>query len=72
MEHRHFAWLAWHIEALARTKRLPDIRKLAGEPLEPQSPDEMLANLEAFVRRHNAAQQKLQRIVEAVEAEADG
>ena len=37
-EHRRDAWLAWHIAALSRAKRLPALKKLLGsdkaKPLE--------------------------------------
>jgi len=31
-ERRHRAWLAWHIAALGRAKRLPSLRRLMGMP----------------------------------------
>ena len=31
-EHQQRAWLAWHIAALGRAKRLPSLRKLLGMP----------------------------------------
>ena len=30
-EHRRDAWLAWHVGALARVKRLPPLKQLMGE-----------------------------------------
>jgi len=45
-EHAERMSLAWHVEALSRTKKLPRLRDLTGEP-EPrrrrQSADEMAA-----------------------------
>lgn len=35
-EQRARAWLAWHTEALARTKRLPDFDKFAGGAPRPE------------------------------------
>lgn len=39
MEHRARAWLAWHIAALPRTKRFPDLEDLM--PTQAQSPREI-------------------------------
>ncbi len=48
-EQEQLAWLAWHIEALARTKKLPPLDDMTGKRKaarrEPQDPDVMLANL---------------------------
>lgn len=49
-EHNARAWLAWHIEALSRTKRLPKLKDLTIQPKankRPQSWEEQLriANL---------------------------
>ena len=47
-EQQQMAWLAWHIEALARTKKLPPLKDMMGPPRRPgtrQDPDIMLANL---------------------------
>ncbi len=30
-EHRRDAWLAWHVGALVRTKRMPPLKQLMGE-----------------------------------------
>jgi hypothetical protein len=30
MEQQRLAWLAWHIAALQRTKRIPDLNRLLG------------------------------------------
>lgn len=37
------AWLAWHIEALARTKKLPKLEKMMGpkKPTRGMSPEQM-------------------------------
>lgn len=47
-EQQQLAWLAWHIEALARTKKLPPLREMMGEKTTksgPQDPEVLLANL---------------------------
>jgi hypothetical protein len=47
-EQQQMAWLAWHIEALARSKKMPSLQEMTGakaRPREPQDPDVMLANL---------------------------
>ena len=46
--------LAWHVEAFARTKKLPKLQDIIGKssrqrhPSRPQSPDEQLANMKAI------------------------
>jgi len=44
-DHNELAWLAWHVEALRRTKKIPPLRKLqTREQQRPrQSPQQMLA-----------------------------
>lgn len=32
-ERRHLAWLAWHIAAMMRSRRMPSLRKLIGMPV---------------------------------------
>lgn len=48
-EQRLFGWLAWHIEFLARTKKLPPLRDMVSprpkRSGERQSPEVALANL---------------------------
>lgn len=48
-EQQRLGWLAWHIEALARTKKLPHLAVMMGErgprDTAPQDPDVLLANL---------------------------
>lgn len=48
-EQQRFAWLAWHIEALARSKKLPPLKDMVGTKSRkrpgPQDPDVLLANL---------------------------
>jgi hypothetical protein len=48
-EQQQMAWLAWHIEALARSKKMPSLQEMTGaksaRSREPQDPDVMLANL---------------------------
>lgn len=44
--------LAWHIEALARSKKLPSLKKLIGRKPDPgkrQKPKHMLAAMRAWV-----------------------
>jgi hypothetical protein len=48
-EHEQFAWLAWHIEALSRMKKLPPLSDMTGARRsashQPQDPDVLVANL---------------------------
>lgn len=48
-EQQRLAWLAWHIEALARTKKMPSLADMIGErdprSITPQDPETLLANL---------------------------
>jgi hypothetical protein len=48
-EQQRLAWLAWHIEALARTKKMPSLADMIGErdpnSVTPQDPETLLANL---------------------------
>jgi hypothetical protein len=51
-EHKARAWLAWHVAALMRVKKLPRLERIAGRsPTRPQTPDEMLA----IIKMLNAA-----------------
>ena len=52
---KRFISLAWHTEALARTKRLPDFNQLVfGKDTEPQTDEEMFAAMMTWVTIHNA------------------
>jgi len=45
-ERNNLAWLAWHIEAIARSKRMPKLKGLLigdGKPSRPQTGDEIKA-----------------------------
>ena len=48
-EHDERAWLAWHIAALGRTKKMPKLSDLMSKNLErrtmPQTPEQIEANL---------------------------
>jgi hypothetical protein len=48
-EQQRFAWLAWHIEALARSKKLPPLKDMVGTKTRRNGgqpdPDILLANL---------------------------
>lgn len=47
-DQNQFGWLAWHIEALARTKKLPPLKDMMGAPRKPrppQDPEIMIANI---------------------------
>jgi hypothetical protein len=47
-EQQQMAWLAWHIEALSRSKKLPPLKDMMGSGRsrgERQDPDVLLANL---------------------------
>lgn len=53
MEQRNRAWLAWHVEALHRQKKLPDLQKFAGGRAarpEPQSAEVLTAMGMALAR----------------------
>ena len=57
-EHRNRAWLAWHIEALQRTKRLPRLSDLApgpSRPVKPKSSSQLLAIARLWDSRLNRA-----------------
>ena len=47
-------WLAFHSEALARSKRLPDFNKFMGKASEAQSEEEMWNAWSSWVAIHNA------------------
>jgi hypothetical protein len=69
-KNRQFLSLAWHIEALARQKRLPDFKKVVlGAPEEAQSDEEMFRAMQFWVASHNARyqQRRLLGIAEAGE-----
>lgn len=57
-EHNLTAWLAWHVEALHRTKKLPKLREMMiaekQKPLPPQTPEQIEAILRGWMdaRRH--------------------
>lgn len=53
-ENDQIRWLAFHIEALARTKRLPDFSKFMGTAKEAQTDEEMWAAWMSWVSTHNA------------------
>ena len=58
-EHIGRAWLAWHIEALQRTEKLPNLADLAGREAKPKpakSPDDLLKVAMAWDRALNAGQ----------------
>lgn len=48
-EQQRLGWLAWHIEGLARTKKMPSLAEMMGEKsqrnITPQNPEVLLANL---------------------------
>lgn len=47
-EQQQLAWLAWHTEALARTKKLPPLKEMMDDGRrrhEPQDPEILMANL---------------------------
>lgn len=43
------AWLAWHIEALGRTKRLPKLDRLYVQKRQRQTPQQMQAVVRAWM-----------------------
>jgi hypothetical protein len=55
VEQKRTAWLAWHIEALSRQRKIPPLNDLFGEKrkVKPQTPDEMLAALQAWANVTN-------------------
>lgn len=53
-EHNDRAWLAWHIEALHRAKKLPKLDKLlAKKPTRRQTWEEQLAIMQDWSARVN-------------------
>lgn len=46
--HRLAKAQAWHTAALYRTRDFPDLADFLGDPVEPQSDDDMTFNLAAF------------------------
>jgi hypothetical protein len=55
-EHNETAWLAWHVEALARSKRLPKLRELMGDEVKPgkrMSPEQLEAVTRAWLESTN-------------------
>ena len=46
--------LAWHIEAFARQKVLPNIKRVLGIPERAQTDEEMAAAISQWVTIHNA------------------
>jgi len=46
--------LAWHVAALSRKKVLPSLGELLGKLPEPQTDEEIFANLEAWANAHNS------------------
>jgi len=46
-EQQQLTWLAWHIEAFARTKRLPTLKEVVGKGRrnQRQDPEILMANL---------------------------
>jgi len=50
------AWLAWHVAALSRTKKLPNLRKLqVPDRRQTQTWQEQAAIFEMIARAHNKA-----------------
>lgn len=54
-------YVAWHIEALRRTEKMPELRTLLGLKREAQDPDELIEALERWAMEHNAAYNAAQR-----------
>jgi hypothetical protein len=48
-QHKEFAWLAWHIEGLARTKKLPDLSLMLGVKRKKKSWQEIQAIMGQWV-----------------------
>jgi hypothetical protein len=48
-QHRLHLSAAWHTEAFARTKQLPDLNRVLGTPPKPQTNHEMASNVMAWV-----------------------
>ena len=66
-QHRDFRWLAWHIEALHRSKRLISFREIMGEKPEPQDVDDMLDAIDRWFAQHNAKLSPEDRRADVVE-----
>ena len=60
-EHKGRAWLAWHGEALNRTKRMPPFDKFSGAkkpPPKAQSPDVLQAMCDALAKAWGSSSRK--------------
>jgi hypothetical protein len=51
-EHNDRAWMAWHVAALQRMKRMPRLGELLAREHKPQSTQDMVAMFEAITRMH--------------------
>ncbi len=63
-QHAENAWLAWHVAALSRMKRLPPLSKLTG--LKPaaspkQSPDVLFAGMKAIFLAFGGKPEELEK-----------
>lgn len=58
--HDDRAWLAWHVAALQRMKRLPQLKKLQtrGRAPKAQTWEQQLAAFEQIARAHNKGLEK--------------
>lgn len=52
-KHSDLKWLAWHIEALSRQKRLMSFKEMMGLKEEKQDIEELDASLLMWMARHN-------------------
>lgn len=59
MEQQRLAWLAWHIAALQRTKRIPDLNRLLGGHKTVQLKG---AELEKRRREHRELEERMGRV----------
>lgn len=61
-ENKRLLTLAWHIEALRRVQRLPELRTLLGEPMREQTDEELWMAMQTWVANHNAKYEKRRQL----------
>lgn len=67
-QHRDFRWVAWHIDALRRSRRLISFREMMGEKPEAQDVDDMLDAIDRWFTQHNSRLSAEDRRADVVEA----
>src|SRR3546814_66045 len=67
--HNDIRWLAWHIEALNRQKRLPSFNEMMGVAPKAMDEDEIEKMLDLWVSRHNAKVPDAEKHYEVMEVD---